>query len=132
MKFKLKTMLLTCLIAALACMVVYERQRADQLAARVSQLEAPILNAIAQQKWVIAKRTLQLEYATKALESQLETTKNSSPAIELTMPEGFRRESANIRNSRLKLDREKAILKKMQVELEGLRGSEPVDDPEEN
>ena len=88
---------------------VYERNRALEIESRSIVTNSPEYKAIAEQNWVILQRNLQVQYAISQLpEGQsLEKTAIGTGIV----PIATRRELANIRNSQLKLEREKTETK---------------------
>ncbi len=104
-------------LAVVSCLIflviaIYERDRANEIESKSIVITSPEYLAIIDQDWDIMKRELQLKYAMQKLEEnnvQSDLMDDGVSAGNIN----FRRELANIRNSKLKLSREKNKLENM-------------------
>lgn len=106
--------IVTCVI--LLVVSLYERRRANEIESKSIAISSPEYRAIIEQDWQIIKRELQLEFALRQFERDHGDSIADIEGVEI-LPIGGRREAANIRNSQLKLDREKMKLDGMKKDL---------------
>lgn len=96
----------------LLVVAIYERNRANEIEAKSILVDSPEYREIVNQDWEIMKRELALKYAMQKYEKdkqKLTSLDDRSPEFSI----GDRRELANIRNSKLKIEREKSKLESM-------------------
>ncbi len=121
----LRSLFVVCILLLLAFLYVFERSRADQLQSRLNDMTAPIKEEIAKQQFNIQKRELAYQYALDALPPVLSDGLNRGEGLSSnSFPIRARRELANLRNAKLKIDREKNRLKVLQDELLRIQGSD--------
>lgn len=103
------TSIVACLIVFLIVAVVFERRRADNLELQLRVIRQPMLDAIAETESEIRKCQLQYDYALQELEFDHSFT---------SISQGLTSEMANVRNSKLKLDRLREQLREMKTQIE--------------
>ena len=118
MQFKLSLFHLfaiaTCLI--LLAIAMYERNRAAEIEARSFLITKPEYRAIIEQDWEIFKREVALQCAIEALDKNRDLSAQLIPR-DSQQHAVFLRQLVNLRNSKLKLAREKSNLKDMRKTL---------------
>lgn len=119
-RFSILTLVLCSLLIAMAFIAIYERNRANQLRKKLEEIRSTKLAAINQQNWTIQKRRLAYDYAVDQLDetwSSQSLDSNQFPTL-VDLPVGQRRQLANLRNAKLKIDRDLSVLDEMKSELE--------------
>lgn len=113
------------IVLLFALLYVFERTRADRLQKQLSGLTAPLEEEIVRLKFDIRKRELAYQYAMDAIPPRFNRDWGDASTQELeVVPVGIRREAANLRNAKLKMDRKKEQLKELEGKLDAiLQGS---------
>ena len=108
----------------LLIVAIYERRRADAIEANAILVSSPQYKLVIAEELEILKKEIQLERAKNTFRSRM-GLKGAEPLGSVE----FRREAANIRNSGLKIGREKARVAGMKADL--VRQALLLGDPQE-
>ena len=118
---------ITCLI--LLVVSIYERRRANEIEMMSIDVSSPEYRMIIAQDLQLMREELQVQNAIKQLETRYASRLASEDINEFQMPPvGYQKESTNIRNMQLKLDREKSKLNAMKQDVCLLYTSDAADE----
>lgn len=124
-KISLGNFMLLCLLIGFIGLYVFESQRAHRLEVQLHALAAPLKKEIEKLEWEVSKREKAYEFALASFQADMDlqaTYEDPGAASDEQFPLGTRRELANLRNAKLKLDRERSRLKSLKDELENMLG----------
>jgi len=116
MKISIKSLIVVSLVIFLLVALKVEQHRVGSLQSQVAALRKPALDAISQKRFEVQKLPMQLEFARKTFKLDVPDSADINRLSEagyfstIKFPTEKRRELAHIRNSQLKLKRERTRL----------------------
>ena len=121
LRVSLLTLMLLSLVVGFLVIGAYERDRADQLQETIDSVHSAKVAAVNKQIQIVRKQKLEYEYNKNSL-SSIESTAVSNIGIVSGSkpPVGLRRKLADLRNAKLKIDREQKKLDQLNLELDAI------------